>query len=172
MAAHADHADGSPTGLPWADLHPLAVSPHPHPRHDSPHLCHDPEAGGPGQAAGSTPGSLSADDVSQQGEDGAGPSGMDSCLAAIPHPLVAAWDVAGHMLSAAEAPIWALRRATIPLLEAECYSRPWCVCRSTRALQSCHANVCSSCMQMCHCGAVEFNMAEAFQDFSRCIMVS
>ena len=114
-----DRADSLPAGLPWADLHPLGPSPRWQPSSaHSPHpvLLQLPEESSEHE-------SQTGDEESQGGEGGA--LRLHPWLQAALQPALAAWDVASRILSVAEAPLWVLRRATIPLLEAECYSRPW-----------------------------------------------
>ena len=120
-------ADSLPAGLPWADLHPLAPSPlHPHQSDPGP-TQHSPPFRDPGEEVGSVPSSLHGDEESQAAPESCAESETDHWLRHIPAPLLVAWDAVGCALSFAETPLWAFRRASIPLLEAECYSRPWYV---------------------------------------------
>ena len=124
-------ADSLPVGLPWADLHPLAPSPlHPHQSDPGPRP-HSPSLRDPGEDAGSIHSSLPGDEESQAAPESRAEGDPEPWLQHVPAPLLVAWDAVGRALSFAETPIWALRRASIPLLEAECYSRPWYVSRNS-----------------------------------------
>lgn len=119
-------AESLPAGLPWADLHPHAPSPL-HAHQSDPGRAHSsPPFRDHGEEVASVHSSLHVDEESQAGpESRAASETGHSWLQHIPVPLVVAWDAVGRVLSLAETPIWVLRRASIPLLEAECYSRPW-----------------------------------------------
>ncbi|KAK9821207.1 hypothetical protein WJX74_010576 [Apatococcus lobatus] len=123
---HMSSADSLPAGLPWADLHPLAPSPLQLHQSDPGPGPHSPSLRDHAEEVGSIHSSLHGDEESQAVTESA-ESELDPWLQHVPAPLLMAWDAVGRALSMTEMPIWALRRASIPLLEAECYSRPWFV---------------------------------------------